>query len=252
VPPKGSIRVSVSQSRLTPLIGQTLKVEGVPFPQEGWIIKGKVRKALFFDPPFLQFGGDLVPGLPFAFEKVSTTALAPLQGVDVECVPPLAETRIKSLGGNPEKYEIQVKPLPSLPPGTFRFDVLVKPLDATGTALPPIMVPAEGRVREEVEATPSTIYLGVKKIGTSCVETVVLHSPNGKPFEIEKIESSSSSVHVEPCSAAGLDGKAFRIIQQVSEEGPHANLVTFAIRIARQATLQVSLRVDYHGSREIE
>ena len=211
-----------------------------------WALSGRVRSAAILSPSSLQFG-DLTRGQPFKAQTIIVTPRTPLAHVEAECDPALATVRVKRAMGSEDKFELEVSPKQTAPAGALKFEVRVYPVVESGKRLPPLGVPVEGMVLEDVQAAPGTVAFGAIPIGQVAKEVLVLRSVAGAPFKVQQVEVSAGGIRVEPVDRiATVPGRTFQIIQKVTRPGPQSGKVTFTIlqdgKIGR-----LIVPVSYHG-----
>jgi hypothetical protein len=232
------------EQRLVPLIA------GAPPRQQGWTLKGRVRILLAASPQTVRFGTRLVRGMPFSAEAVKIKKHPQVTGAFAESDPLLSVT-IGPSPGISEEYELKIVPQAKAPPGPFRFDVLVKPTNAKGEALPPLVIPVEGVVLQDVQAQPNIVVFGMKPIANEVKETITLRSASGKPFDVLGVGCASADIQVLPLTTNSSVVRTYEIIQRVAREGHQSAIIRFAVRVPGEPeSMEVTVQVAYRGFKD--
>ncbi len=224
------------------------RIANSPAPPIVWTIRGRVRKALAFSEPQLDFGESLVRGHPFQPKIIRVTAHLPLVSLHAKCNPALALVHVKA-SGDTKTFELEVAPRENLPLGSLAFGVKVKPNARADEHLPEFELPIVGTVVGDVRPAPISVFLGPVRLGETSGETVTLWSKSGKPFTVDSIAPSADTIHVEPCQSSPQGAKAFRITQKASRLGQQPAQIRFLVRsdLTPDTPLAFFLPVTYHG-----
>jgi hypothetical protein len=168
--------------QLTSEISFVPTIMGHPLQNEGWRLKGKVRKLLRPFPMSIRLPDQLTKGVDCMAEaKATVFASVPLDDL-------LAESTSKDISvtvhkRSPEHFEIVTRASPRLPIGPFQHKIILKPV-ADKKELPEKAITITGEMHAEVEALPSRVLFGAHVGGERLRQTVRLVSRSGTPFKI--------------------------------------------------------------------
>lgn len=226
--------------RVTPLLG----VERVP--QATWVLRGRVRPSVTFNPPVCTLWDGLVHGRPYPVTKVAVSHYAALHSVEARCDPTRASVRVSpNEGAAGSTLEIALNP--RLPRGPFAFEVLVTPTLSDGRRLPEIPLKVEGEIGDPVLCHPAFLDFGRLAVGESRAETVTLELPDRTPFAVTGAESTALQVTAEPAAGGSESRRPYRVSCRPSGEGPVSSQVRFTLRTAAGVEQTYSLPVAAYG-----
>jgi hypothetical protein len=213
-----------------------------------WLLRGKVRVALTFDPPYVQFGDRLVRGQPFETRSVRLKAHTMIAGLDATCDPKLAQVQVRRVNSADDEFELNVTPCPTLGTGAFSFDVLVQPITRDRTLLPlKKSLTVAGWISEPLRAVPGELVLGERKLGESATTTIRFQALlSGRRFEVAAVDSSSRDTIVQIAEPNSGCIEA-RVTQPISNPGLQSASLNFAIRSEDAGTFNILVPVSYYG-----
>lgn len=225
------------------------KIKGALPRTQGWLLRGRVRELLKFNPPAAAFG-DLIRGqtVPSILVKIETSL--PLRKLSTEgkenhvCVSVVQK--------EPRRFELSVIPADTLPAGPFRLEVPLQPSGEDGKMLPAKELIVMGIMHEDVEPTPSPLILGAVPIGQTAKETIVLKSITGKSFKVEKIQPLSNDLRVDLIEKGDRKEPMFVVSQKGTTVGDQWTEALFRVQIENQPSRDISLRIFYFGQEKAQ
>ncbi len=226
-------------------------------PAAVWEVRGRVRSGFSMVPGQLDFGDSLVAGSPFASKTVKVNCHEACQRLEVESDESRASALVTQTdgdgGGVGRQFEIHVVPNAGLPAGNHEFTLGVKAVlgDGETTAAAPLKVAA--RVLPEFGIVPSLTHLGRMTVGTEAEETVSLISRSGRSFSVERVESDSDDVSVEPYPVTAGGSRLYRLTIRASQTGNQQAEVRFHVRVDEDDSrasepLILPVQYRYHGA----
>jgi hypothetical protein len=222
-------------------------VEGEPAAQTGWVLAGRVRRAISFSPREIDFTDRLVRGQPFEPEQITVNTLVPIRRIEAECSEKHAVVQVRDPPDGGKEYRLQVAPNSELRPGPFEFEILVRSQTEGGEDLPAIPVTARGAVVEDLMATPAALLLGTRSVGECVEETVILESRSGQPFEILETAMESENCTIDPVPQGETSRATLRIRQGISAAGAQVGTIRIRARMRNETNLTLPVRISYHG-----
>jgi len=247
-PPEGSGRRSQHSSdvdrgvrsiRLVPRIADGSS------PRHAWDLRTRVRSAFKPSARSVDFGERLIRGEPFECATVELSPTIPLQDVRADCDSATALVAVSTQAG---RFNLTIRPRDSLAPGPFSFCVQLRAINDGGEALPPVPLPVQGTVMEDVQAYPRAIVLGGKYVGAEIQEAVTLRSLTGKAFSVQDVRSDILEISVASAQSAGNDQCVYSVRVRVAERGHRQGWIRFGIRTQTANKLvDLALPVMYHG-----
>lgn len=181
-------------------------------PKLSWKLRATVRNAIGLNPSVV-LKAPMVIGADAPSQSVQIVEHIPLQKLIASCDPARAEVgvaRTASDGGS-SKLNIRLKSHET--PGAFEFPIILTPVAAeNGATIPSVKIHVQGRVVEDIYATPSSFAGGMLRDGQHLKGNIVLASRQQHPFEIKKIEPSDPSIQAAlVASSRPTESKRIRI-----------------------------------------
>jgi hypothetical protein len=206
-----------------------------------WTVKGKVRRALALAPStYLGRFSELSQPLPALF--IPLEILAPVGSVAAVCNRP-GFTASVDLPPAEGKAMLRLAPPPDLPVGPFEGTVTLKPVLKTGEPLPERHIRYSGAVVSDLQAEPTVVQVGGRRLGEAFEETVTVRSLTGRPVVTVKAEAEGEGPSVE-----AVGDRQFRVRQVVCGSGAQTNRVRFTAEVNGRKTAAM-LPVSYTGVR---
>jgi hypothetical protein len=238
------------EMRLTPIIDKP----GYNHP--GWIVSGKVRKAVRLSSRNILFWKDIIRGQASPVETVKVTSSVLLKNIAAKYDPSALTVHIRRLTVHIRRAEekasrvfyIEVEPGPDLPAGQFAQEFEIEPILDSGERLPASIIRAAGVICDSVQVTPSFLDLGAQPLGTSKKETVILRSVTNKPFSVEKIDNGKDVIVTLAHSTHSEHW--FELSQHVTGEGAQVGEIRFLVREPEGRSIAVLLKIKYYGTNQ--
>jgi hypothetical protein len=216
-----------------------------------WVLSGTILSRVSLDRDSLDFGEAPVHNQPAVRRKVLAVTHVPHRRLGVTVKPPLATVEVAPVNGQPDHYELQIGPMPSLAPRAFQFEVIVDVVTPEGEQLPGVTLPVAGTMQPEVRALPARLMLGPRSVGQVAEAEVVLQVPAGMKWAIDHIETDSPEVTVELTKTKDDTGdQTFCVRQRVTQKGDVASQVRFYIRQGDQMPRPIVMEVSCYGEPE--
>jgi hypothetical protein len=214
----------------------------------GWTLRGRVRSPLLVDRRKVSYEKPLLKGENIPLQSVLVTGRGALASLTATCPFESARVEVNRVKGREDQFRLQIAPNAELPPGPFRFEVVLEARSTAEEALPAVRVRVDGLMRSDVEALPDCLFLGTRELGDVATETVILRSLKKRPIRIEKVEASSADVKVEPATGTSADSKTFTVKVAATEAGKQEGWIRFIAKVeGDEKPRQVIVRVHYHG-----
>lgn len=204
-----------------------------------WTVKGKVRRALALPPPtYLGRFSELSQPLPAW--SIPVEVLAPLGSVAAGCNRPgfSASIDVPPAEG---KAMLRLAPPPDLPVGPFEGTVTLKPVLKTGEPLPERHIRYSGVVASDLQAEPTVVQVGGRRLGERFEEVVTVRSLTGRPVATVKAEAEGEGLSVE-----AVGDRQFRVRQVGCGSGSQTNRVRFTAELDGRK-VKAELPVSYTG-----
>jgi hypothetical protein len=223
-------------------------IEEMPL-QNGWQVKGKVRRVLSLSPRVLSIDDGLMYGYPFASSKIKIKAHAPVAKIVTSC-PDGSGHRAnpKRILPDGSDWELEVVLASNMPPGPFQSHIRLQPIDPNGNALAAVDIPVRGRIRQEVEAIPLSFEFGARHLGDNATETLALQSFQNQAFSVTKVESSTKDVKVFALTGNQPGRQVYCVNWSISNVGESREAITFTIERGNK-TLSVVVKISAFGLR---
>jgi hypothetical protein len=175
-----------------------------------WVVRGRVRRAVEFDPLVVDFGRHSEREQPLPPKRVRVKDLAGVESLAVNGSPDGFTVQVNRPAEDPSRFDIEIVPKAALPVGRCTFDLSIAPVQAGGKRLPARKLPVCGWVVPDLEASPSEVLLGAVAVGESAEATIAIRSLTGQAFTVEGWRCSSDRVSVVR-EGMGAGGPMFRV-----------------------------------------
>ncbi len=216
-------------------------LKGQPGLPEPVMVSGRVRSWLTADERSIHFGEEAVSGGQPRVRFVGVKAHIPVTGIRASAPPGVATVTVHPVAAGEGKYRLAISPGPELPPGQFKFDVVIDAVGTDGQTLPGVKMTAVGSMSPPARMLPSQVLFGARPVGSSADAELTLTVPAGEKWSVERIDVESVDVRVEPVNG-GLVSMCYRVRQQVREKGDRSNKVWFVV--AREGELDRPLKIE--------
>jgi len=158
---------------------------GQSVPPARFTLCGRVRRPFTIEPAMIQYGESLVKGRPFTARCLSVKLLTPLREIRAHCDPPVGSVSVRRMPHG--TYTVLFEPLAQLPEGGFSAELKLVGVTEDGEVLPPWPVKVLGNVMPEIGAIPSSLYLGIHRVGQVAQGSVIIRSAAERKFRIAQL-----------------------------------------------------------------
>jgi hypothetical protein len=216
--------------------------------QKQWTITGRVREAIHCNPEFVYFGDKLIKGDQYKAQFVDVTTCLDLRNIEILSVPPAVSVDVARKDSG--HYQLAIHPHSDLTIGPFKSVLILRPIGLDGAKKGEAVVTVEGVVVADIQAMPSAIAFGSRRLNDEATESVIIRSSAEKAFRLTGFSCDSPTTTVEPMPTVSGSGYAFQIKQRISELGHHSALIVFhAVRAngTDDETFAIHLTVSFHG-----
>jgi hypothetical protein len=219
-------------------------------PKPTWTIRGRVKRVLSVTPRLVQFDHSFTRGQRFLAQQLIVTTHVPIQQLVATAVPDNAVVQVDQAQGTTNEYRLSVAPRDDLPAGLVKFKVVVSALGTDRFPFPPVSLPAEAMILDDIQASPRVVILGARPLGQIATETVVLQSSASLPFEVHSVECESKEVTVEKVESTASRIQ-YKISQRIVETGSQSTQLHFQVRTkGSEKAILVPVGVSYLGLRQ--
>jgi len=231
----------------------TFTVEIIPFVKSsrsrtrGWQVHGVVKSRVTLNASSMDFGEEAVQGEPFPRRKVEALAHVPCGSLVTSAQPDIVAVDVVRVGDDSKRFEVYIAPKPDLKPGPFRSWVNLEVISSDGKRLSGAKLSVSGQVKQPVWAVPSKVQLPLSDVGETAEAVVVLQSPAGVMYTVEKTHTDSKDVEVSPATSGVISGNAFSIRMRTSKLGDQCSIVNFHVRMQGGQQLVVPVEVFSRG-----
>jgi hypothetical protein len=211
-----------------------------------WVLRGRVRTGVTVTPSVVHLG-EITRGQPDLPKRVTVTPRTAIERLDVKCDSALASCDVRQPGEKGGPFYVEITPRDNLAAGDIRFEVAIQPVARGSERLPPVILPVQGVMREDVQAAPSAVMFGMVRAGQTVEETIVLRSVSGRKFTVKSAEAISKESELVPIRA--VDGSAeYRLRQAVKGMGSQARKAVFTVlELSSGKIVKVEVPVSYYG-----
>ncbi|HEY9870739.1 MAG TPA: DUF1573 domain-containing protein [Candidatus Obscuribacterales bacterium] len=225
------------------------QVQNAPPSDQGWVIRGRLKRAFSFVPAEVDFGEVLIGDESATTRAIRVTPNLQVGHLAVTCQPPLAITSIKQSPNRANAFDIMLTLPKDIRPGPFQFVLAVQAVPPEGQMSAFGYIPVTGTAVEEIQILPPSLLLAVRPLDECIEETIVLTSRTGKEFSVKGLHSQSPDTQVRPIGTIFRSSRqAFRITQRIARPGRHSTQVVFDIALSGESTnRRVTLPIIYYG-----
>ncbi len=241
-------------------------IDGAAPVQAGWRLTGQITPLLTASPRLLTLSDGYVRGQPFPEQKIHLKAHTNLRDITVTCPERYGRVTTTRTAATDDQWDVTFTLAPTLPAGELMFDLQITAVPSDQTKLPAATIPVRGHLHEDVYVFPPNLFLGVRGLGQTVVETIQLRSFSGKPFEVDRIRempdqkaAALAPPAVPPGSPNAAPGSpalverlspmdhAYRITQPVRHLGLYRSTLLFSVH-SNGRHFDVPLELHYHGT----
>lgn len=226
-------------------------IDVVPHLEAGkakWNLRGKVRPAVRFNRPVVDFGLRSEWAAPWPAQRVAVLAAPEVAELTASSGNPAFQAEVMRSSEKKGRFELVVRPGKELPCENYTFEVLVTPKLSDGKALGPQRVAVRGSVVRDIYASTPQVVFGARPVGETAEETLTLSSHVGQAFRVVRVVSSLIGLQVTECAkTSSPTNPAYLLRQRITSAGEQAGTVTFSCRTADDRLAEVVFAVSYHG-----
>lgn len=215
-----------------------------------WTLTGTVRPALNVDTTRVHFGTKSEDALPVE-ATFPVTAEIPLKEftVALDILSPgwEAEVQATSISGG---YEVRVRTPERMPIGTADCLIRLTAVSQSGETLPSKTIRVTGVISNDVTASPPSIVLGAREVGSECEEVIFLESLTGKPFGEVQVEARFEGTTVTLREQQNrISERCFALTQQILSGGLQRGEIEFVVSTTSgyREEIQVRVPIQYLG-----
>jgi hypothetical protein len=214
--------------------------------QPPWTIRGHVKRAFTFSPPWLDFEERLLRGKPFKSQATVVTCDTDVEDLTATSNVSFLKLHVTRVGRKPDLFRLEISPQPDIPGGPFDAEVKLSGRSSAEELIPGSLQ-VWGRVLEEFYTLPESLALGTRTLGERVNETVVLQSRTGKHFKVTGIKPPSQDITVR-AEQGNTRGQPLTINVNVSRLGAQkSDLSVFVVNEETLEPLEIRLPISYHG-----
>lgn len=122
-------------------------------PRIDWKVHGRVRTAISFDKPTVDFGRCSEATHLLPVQKVLVTSVVPLQDLTAVSKSDALRVQVTRMTDDTQRFELAISAL-KLPIGPIKSEISVEPLLSDGQPLPKMLLPVNGSVVSDFQASP--------------------------------------------------------------------------------------------------
>jgi hypothetical protein len=180
--------------------------------------------------------------------KVRARLQVPGATLQARAVPDLVAVQVTPGQEDPTSCELAIAPRASLAVGSFTCKVHVEAVLPSGERFPGAALSVWGKVQPAVRALPGQLLLGRNTLGDVLEATVTLQAPRGEEWLVDRVETESADISVQPAEAPDLLClRTFRVRQRITREGRQSSDVRFFVRRAGGPPESLTVPVHYEG-----
>lgn len=217
-------------------------------PRVVWNLSGRVRKVLTVEPNVVNFGELLREEFP-AETVVEVTHNAQFDDLRVTCDAEFLSIRVApDLPTGKTRLSLHLGDRTKLPIGQFTHYVNLTPVSSHGITYPEQSLLLRGCIQESVQLVPSSLAIGLARVGESTSHDVVVQSCTDAGFQVDGIEYDGESVRVSALQTESLTRKQYRVVQLAISPGAKAGKIVFRIRTDSGRKMSLELPYSYYGN----
>lgn len=212
--------------------------------EKTWTFRGRVKKALFLTPAHLEIERSLIEAKPFPPQKVLVRSSMGLETVKASCDRAMAGVAIDRL--DPCHYELKVEPSPLLPVGRFEYRVYLTASTLEGESLPTVYLPVAGHVLSRFEVLPSPLVCGLRFVGETISETVMIRDRHGQKIELISSIGDDLGASIQLLPDSDQDRRSVQVKLVVSQPGQQVVGVRLKVR-TKESEVPLVVPISYYG-----
>jgi hypothetical protein len=151
------------------------------------------------------------------------------------------------LTGIEDAIQIQLTPAATWPAGLLRGTLKVAATTKDGNRIPATELQVYGEIVERVQANPKQMVFGQRQTGQKVEAFFVLTSTKGEPFVVDRIDTGSDEITVEPVGGYAIPGQAYKMTMTVSRKGTMSGKIKVITRDSGDALLGLVIPYYCYG-----
>ena len=216
-----------------------------------WEIRGRVKTAIQFEEPAIDFGMHSVRSQPLRPKRITVRTFTPLDTLAVSGRLHYFPVRATRQEQDSSRFDLEIVPLPDLPAERYKFDISVVPILPGGRRLAAKNLPVFAWLVSDIQASPPEVVFGAVPVGEAAETTITLHSLTERAFTVDEWNCTCSHVTIEP-ELANTGDTAFRVKwSRVNAPGQQQAEAVFRIRTSGEEDQTVKVPVKCFGIQEI-
>ena len=224
-------------------------LEGMIPKEQVWVVRGRVRDVVRYDPFALRFGEGLVVGSRFQRKSWRLACHPAVRELAARCEPAAADVELAWPKGSSGSIQLALQPRPDLPVGNHSFHVVLSGSDERGSPLPETRLPVSLRVVHDVAIEPPHLTFALVPADQPAARTVQLRSRTGRPFEVVQVRSADGVLQVLPelpaNAPAGTTEQRFRVRLEATRSEAGSVPVTFVVQSESRQRAELPLEVSW-------
>ncbi len=218
------------------------QIRGSEAEQEGWIVKGRIKRLLRLDRAQVDFGDKLIRGESFPSRRFRVDAAVSLDELTAHTNPSQATVTVV---GGPTEFLLEICPCQDLQPGPFQFHILLQPR-VSGGKLPSKKLVVEGLVHECVELLPRPVELGIVTVGTNARGHFWVNPRNDQTVEVRPATGGNRQTKILACRP---EGRSWRVEFErlIESGGPGSDTGLLDVKLGSQPVRSVPFELRWYG-----
>lgn len=215
---------------------------------KGWVVSGRVRKALRYEPPYLDFGKHSEYSQPVKGQEILVSAFAPVKNLEAKCSSPHFDVGVKKLDDDGKVYQVSVNPKPQVPIGSYKPELQINAFLDKGQKIKGREIPLRLEIADDIQTSPPQVHFGARTVGEMVEETMALTSLTQSPFQVLSFRVESPQGILEPKTLVpGEKGCHFQIQQKIVQLGEQAGEMIFSLQKRAGEKSELRIPIRYHG-----
>ncbi len=225
----------------------TPEFQSLPLNNPGWLITARVKTALVVSPSRVDFTYPLLRGHGPEPQTVLVTGNSAVADLELRYEASHLRVACSKVDDRENTYKIRIGPHMTAPAGPFAHRLDLRAHAKDGRVIGQRSIVVTGLIQEQVQASPSSVLFGLRRIGESAEETISLDSQTKTPFAVCAIRTQDPSTEVLAASQPMTKCRTFQIRQRIKASGHRTSMVTFLVDIANDQEREIRVPISYYG-----
>lgn len=215
-----------------------------------WVLSGFVKESFSLNPREVNLGDIHVSKQPIGPMTIAARSNIPVSEIKVSVPVHRMTAYVRPSAAKHGESEIIINYTSALPVGNTRDIIVIKPIAKdSDVVLPAWRIPVIGRITTDYVPNPHMVLFGLREIGKSFTEHVVIRSIRSTPFSIERVACSEASQQAELVNGKNDVEATIRITQRIEQTGEQFGTITAILRTHENNVVQVPILVKYFGTK---